>query len=121
MLNLFTTNVNDYHLIFSLLDWQAINGRLSLYKLAFVGGVSDNFYGMAMMDTASHNLTAQRSWHFYDDAIVALATNLTLATTTTPWTTLASRLLPLGRVAIGFFNSSVITLVDGNYSFPYVV
>jgi hypothetical protein len=73
-----------------------------------------------MMDTASHNLTAQRSWHFYDDAIIALATNLTLRTSTTAWTTLASRLLPIGQLTIGFFNSTVITLTDGNYSFPYV-
>ena len=134
VLNLFTTNANDYQFIFPLLDWQAINGisvehdialeqctrgTFPLNKLAFVGGVSDDFYGLTMMDTASHNLTAQRSWHFYDDAIVALATNLTLKTPTTAWTTLASRLLPTGQVTIGFFNSSIVTLVDGNYSFLY--
>jgi chondroitin AC lyase len=89
-------------------------------KLPFVGGVSDGQYGLAMMDTASHNLTAKRSWHFYDDAIIALATNLTLTTPTTAWTTLASRLLPTGQITIGFFNSTIITLSDGNYSFPYV-
>jgi chondroitin AC lyase len=135
VLNLFTTNTDDYHFIFPLLDWQAINGitvehdiplepcqhgGFPLKKLPFVGGVSDNLYGLAMMDTASHNLTVQRSWHFYDDAIIALATNLTLPTPTTAWTTLASRLLPTGQVTIGFFNSTVITLADGNYSFPYL-
>jgi predicted cupin superfamily sugar epimerase len=73
-----------------------------------------------MMDTASHNLTAQRSWHFYDEAIIALATNLTLKTRTTTWTTLASRLLSTGKITVGFFNSTVITLSDGNYSFPYI-
>ena len=135
VLNLFTTNADDYLFIFPLLDWQAINGisvehdialencasgRFPLEKTAFVGGVSDNSYGLAMMDTASHNLTAQRSWHFYDDAIIALATNLTLKVPTTAWTTLASRLLPVGQVTVGFFNSSIVTLVDGNYSFSYV-
>ena len=134
VLNLYTTNADDYHYIFPLLDWQAINGitvehdiplepcrsgSFPLKKLSFVGGVSDNMYGLAMMDTASHNLTAKRSWHFYDDAIIALATNLTLKTTNTAWTTLASRLLPSGQITIGFFNSTIITRADGNYSFPY--
>ncbi|CAF1007349.1 unnamed protein product [Rotaria magnacalcarata] len=27
-----------------------------------------------MMDTATHNLTVKRSWHFYGDAVIALAT-----------------------------------------------
>jgi chondroitin AC lyase len=135
VLNLYTADKNDYNFIFPLLDWQAINGitvehGISLepctesgfkaIKFPFVGGVSDGQYGLAMMDTASHNLTAKRSWHFYDDAVIALATNLTLRTSTTAWTTLASRLLPTGKISIGFFNSTIITLNDGNYSFPYV-
>jgi chondroitin AC lyase len=133
-LNLFTTNTNDYDYIFPLLDWQAINGitvehdiplepcvhgTFDLKKSSFVGGVSDGQYGLAFMDTASHNLTAKRSWHFYDDAIIELATNLTLTTPTTAWTTLASRLLTTGQITIGFFNSSVISVSDGNYSFSY--
>jgi hypothetical protein len=133
-LNLFTTN-NDYDYIFPLLDWQAINGitiehdillepcmhgTFDWKKMSFVGGVSDGHYGLAIMDTASHNLTAQRSWHFYDDAIISLATNLTLTTPTTAWTTLASRLLTIGQISIGFFNSTIITFSDGNYSFPYI-
>ena len=135
VLYLYRTNTDDYHYIFPLLDWQAINGITVEYSiplepcrnggfpwktLSFVGGVSDHSYGLAMMDTATHNLTAQRSWHFYDDAIFALATNLTLRSDTTAWTTLASRLLLTGPVIISFFNSTTITLTDGNYSFPYV-
>ena len=134
VLNLYRTNTDDYYHIFPLLDWQAINGitvehniplepcqqgEFPWKKLSFVGGVSDHYYGLTMMDTATHNLTAQRSWHFYDDAIIALATNLTLTTSTIAWTTLVSRLLPIGAVTIGFFNSTVIGLIDGNYSFPY--
>ncbi|UJR17812.1 hypothetical protein I4U23_004711 [Adineta vaga] len=134
VLNLFTTDANDYVFFFPLLDWQSINGitvehdiplvmcndvPASLIRLPFVGGVSDDFYGMAMMDTATHNLTAQRSWHFYDDAIIALATNLTLTTANRAWTTLASRLYKTGDITVGFFNSTILTLSDGNYSFPY--
>ncbi len=29
-------------------------------------------------------------------------------------------MLPTGQISIGFFNSTIITLNDGNYSFPYV-
>jgi len=134
VLNLYKGNDYAYDDIFPLLDWQAINGitvehgiefepcikrTFAWINRTFVGGVSDNQYGMTMMDTATHNLTAQRSWHFYDDAIIALATNLTLRTSTTAWTTLASRLLPSGQISVGFFNSTIITLNDGIYSFPY--
>jgi chondroitin AC lyase len=135
VLNLYRIGFNDYSELFAIIDWQAINGitvehdiplepcksgNFDMQRLSFVGGVSDGQYGLAMMDTASHNLTAKRSWHFYDDAIIALATNLTLTTPTTAWTTLASRLLRTGQITIGFFNSTVITLNDGNYSFPYL-
>ena len=135
VLNLYTGTSYDYDDIFPLLDWQAMNGisvehdiplercnggSFSWKKLAFVGGVSDDQYGLAMMDTASHDLTAQRSWHFYDDAIIALATDFTLQTSTTAWTTLASRLLPTGQITVGFFNSTIVTVSDGNYTFPYV-
>ena len=71
------------------------------------------------MDTATHNLTAKSSWYFYDDAIIASASNLTLATRSTAWNALASRLLPTGKITIGFFNSTIRTLPDGNFSFPY--
>ena len=133
-LNLFTTNIDDYHWVFPVLDWQALNGITVEHDipladcgdagriqklLPFVGGVSDGLFGLAMMDTATRNLTAQRSWHFYDDAIIALATNLTLTTPNIAWTTLASRKLLVGQVTVGFFNSTIITLTDGNYSFPF--
>jgi chondroitin AC lyase len=135
VLNLYRIDVNDYKELFAIIDWQAINGvtvehdiplepcehgDFAMIRLPYVGGVSDGQYGLAFMDTATHNLTAKRSWHFYDDAVIALATNLTLTTRTTAWTTLASRLLPTGQISIGFFNSTIITLNDGNYSFPYV-
>ena len=136
VLNLYIGSTIDYHFIFPLLDWQAINGITvehgiplepcdngahGIIRLPYVGGVSDGQYGMAFMDTATHNLTAQRSWHFYDDAIIALATDIKLTTSSDAWTTLASRVLPSGKITIGFFNSTVVTLpTDGVYSFPYI-
>jgi chondroitin AC lyase len=135
VLNLYRAGFNDYLDLFPIIDWQAMNGitvehdiplercngiSFASKSFPFVGGVSDGQYGLAIMDTASHNLTAKRSWHFYDDAVIALATDLTLRTSTTAWTTLSSRLLPTGQITIGFFNSTIITVNDGNYSFPYV-
>lgn len=38
----------------------------------------------------------------------------------TSWTILASRLLPTGQISIGFFNATIITLKDENYSFSYI-
>ena len=126
---MYTTTGTDYDFIFPLLDWQAINritvehsiplepcfnGQFNTIRLSFNGQ-----YGLAAIDTASHNLTAKRSWHFYDDVIVALATNLTLTTSSTAWITLVSRLLLIGQITIGFFNSTIVTLNDGNYSFSY--
>ena len=134
VLNVYKPGTNDYFNIFPIIDWQAINGitvehgiplgecvrgSFSIKRMMFVGGASDEQYGMTFMDTATYNLTAKRSWHFFDDAIIALATNLTLTTPTTAWTTLASRLLSVGDVTIGFFNSTVVTFRDGNYSIPY--
>jgi chondroitin AC lyase len=134
VLTVYTNNATEYRAIFPLLDWQAINGitvehdiplepcrgGFPIIKLSFVGGVSDGNYGLAFMDTATHNLTAKRSWHFYDDAIIALASNLTLTTKNTAWTTLVSRFLATGTINIGFFNGTIISLSDGiNYSFPY--
>ena len=134
VLNLYRAGFNDYLDVFAIIDWQAINGitvehdiplepcksgSFEMKNLSFVGGASDGQYGLAFMDTASHDLTAQRSWHFYNDAVIALATNLTLTTANVAWTTLASRLLRSGQVSIGFFNATIITLNDGNYTFPY--
>jgi chondroitin AC lyase len=134
VLNLYRASFNDYHELFAIIDWKAINGitleydiplercrdgNFDMKKLSFVGGVSDSEFGSAFMDTATHNLTAQRSWHFYDDAVIALTTNLTLRTSNSARTTLASRLLKIGQVSVGFFNSTIVTLNDGIYIFPY--
>ena len=132
LLNLYRTGFNDYSDIFPIIDWQAMNGITVIHDIPlancsfprqyrrFVGGASDDQYGVAMMDGVSHNMSSQRSWHFYDDAIIALATNITLNTSTTAWTALASRLLSSGQITVGFFNSTIVTLNDGNYSFPHV-
>ena len=142
VLNLYTRDAQygsgeEYENIFALLDWQAINGitvegdvpllrceaHFSVQNTTFVGGVSDGNYGSAMMDTAVHNLTAKRTWHFYDNYIVALADGIEDNTTVLLQTTVVSRLLPpanttAGTLTMQWSNGTRTVLADGVYSFP---
>jgi hypothetical protein len=142
VLNLYTRDAQygdgkEYENIFALLDWQSINGitvesdvpllpcvnsQFAMQKTKFVGGVSDGNYGAAIMDTATHNLTAKRTWHFYDHFIMALATGIQDNTSALLQTTVVSRLLPAantveGRVTIQWSNGTQEILADGIYSF----
>ncbi len=141
VLNLYTRDAQygsgeEYENIFPLLDWQAINGitveadipllrchsQFSVLNTMFVGGVSDGNYGAAMMDTATHNLTAKRTWHFYDHFIVALADGIQDNTSALLQTTVVSRLLPPANTAAGMLtvqwsNGTRTVLADGVYSF----
>ena len=149
VLNLYTRNAQygsgeEYENIFALLDWQAINGitveadipllschgQFSMLETHFVGGVSDGNYGAAMMDTATHNLTAKRTWHFYDDFIVALANGIHDNTSGLLQTAIVSRLLPpantlAGTLTVQWSNGTRMVLADGVYAFqssePYVL
>jgi chondroitin AC lyase len=144
VLNLYTRDAQygggeEYENIFALLDWQAINGitveadipllpcpiatwQFAMLKTKFVGGISDGNYGAAMMDTATHNLTAKRTWHFYDDFIVALANGIEDKSNALLQTTVVSRLLPpaktiAGTLTVQWSNGTRAELADGKYSF----
>ena len=126
--------------IFPLWDWQGLNGitvehsvplekcgagdEWPVIDTAFVGAACDGQALAFAMDTATHSLTAARSWLFFDGAIIALAARITDSARVNVRTALASRLLPLaptgaGAVAIGFANgTSVAALADGAYSWP---
>ena len=145
VLNLYTRDAQygggeEYENIFALLDWQAINGitveadtpliacgkdgRFAVAKTAFVGGVSDGQYGVAVMDTATHHLTSKRTWHFYDDYIIALANAIEDPTSALLQTTLVSRLLPplgtaAGTLTVQWSNGTRAVLPDGVYQFSY--
>jgi hypothetical protein len=144
VLNLYTRDAQygggeEYENIFALLDWEAINGitveadtplvkchgsTLPMEKAKFVGGVSDDMYGAAIMDTKTHNLTAKRTWHFYDTFIVALANGILDNTSALLQTTLVSRLLPpadtvAGTLTVQWSNGTRMVLPDGLYNFPY--
>ncbi|CAF1172952.1 unnamed protein product [Adineta steineri] len=144
VLNLYTRDAQygggeEYENIFALLDWQAINGitveadtplnhcergALPMLNTTFVGGVSDSMYGAAIMDTLTHNLTAKRTWHFYDTYIIALANGIEDNTTALLQTALVSRLLPAantisGTLTLQWSNGTRMVLPDGVYSFSY--
>ena len=92
-----------------VLQWESdipllpcLNSQFAMRKGQFVGGVSDGYYGTAMMDTATHNLTGKRTWHFYDDIIVALANDIQDNSTALLQTTMVmSRLLPPANTPAG--------------------
>ena len=136
----YVTRAGDNNAIFPLWDWSGMNGitvdhAAPLEKCAagdvwpvintnFVGATCDGLYGVFAMDTATHSLTARRSWFFFDNIILALAQSITDASqTSNPRTALASRLLaqPVGdslrEVVIQFANGSTVALPDGAYTY----
>lgn len=143
-LNLYTRDAQygggeEYENMFALLDWQALNGitveadtplmechaaPFDVEKTAFVGGASDGICGVGIMDTKTHNLTAKRSWHFYDTFIVALANGIQDNKTALIQTALVSRLLPstdtvAGKLTVQWSNGTRMVLPDGVYNFSY--
>jgi len=138
------TAVESYGNIFPLWDWVRINGVSAearepilcsaetgdvwpVKNTAFVGGASDGQSGVVAHDFHLHNLTGQRSFFFLENALLALASNLTNNPSPLPVrTALVSRLLPdpskdaaRGQVSICFTNGTTVdSLAEGSYSFP---
>jgi chondroitin AC lyase len=134
----FTANTDNA--IFPLWNWTSINGATTEadqplepcensvwaeIQTNFVGGTDDGLYGLVAMDTATHNLTAHRSWYFFDDIIVALGSNITDPKHVNVKTALASRIIPIatdmsgtGLLSIMWNNGTFLpSLSDGLYQF----
>ena len=129
-----------YEDIFPVWDWQQLNGVTCeadvplLYcgpetddvfrvrTTTFVGGVSDGRMGVAAMDTATHNLTVQRTWVFLPTGVLALASNLSDPTQADVRTTLHSRVLPArgvgAEVTVGWANGTMGVVADGRHQWP---
>lgn len=84
---------DEYRNIFPVWDWTKIPGTTAIQgtlntgepdpikargKTTFVGGASDGSYGLATMDLKRGNLTAEKSWFFFDSSYVALGTSISL-------------------------------------------
>ena len=84
---------DEYLNIFPVWDWTKIPGTTAIQgtlntgepdaikargKTTFDGGVSDGTYGLATMDLRRGNLTAEKSWFFFDSSYVALGAAITL-------------------------------------------
>ncbi len=82
---------DEYTDIFPYWDWKMIPGTTTFhdnvplpvlpcsgYNIAsdFVGGVSDGVNGIATLAYNRDSLTAQKSWFFFDDAIVCVGANI---------------------------------------------
>lgn len=85
-------NGNEYQNIFPIWDWRKLPGLLSKQttdsfqlftwgagsegKTAFVYGISDSMYGCFGYDYDKDNVKAHRSWFFFDNEIVHLASGI---------------------------------------------
>jgi chondroitin AC lyase len=84
---------DEYRNIFPVWDWTKIPGTTAIQgtlnigesdaikargKTTFDGGATDSTYGLATMDLKRGNLTAEKSWFFFDSSYVALGTSITL-------------------------------------------
>lgn len=84
---------DEYLNIFPVWDWTKIPGTTAIQgtletgepdaikargKTTFDGGVSDGTFGLATMDLHRGNLTAEKSWFFFDSSYVALGNAITL-------------------------------------------
>ena len=91
--NLLYLEGDEYLNIFPVWDWTKIPGTTAIQgtldtgepdaiktrgKTTFDGGVSDGTYGLATMDLKRGNLTAEKSWFFFDSSYVALGAAITL-------------------------------------------
>jgi chondroitin AC lyase len=83
---------HEYRDIFPVWDWLKIPGTtieqdtpLDPKKVhhngttSFVGGVSDGIYGCATMDLHAGDLTAKKSWFYFDGEFVCLGTDINCA------------------------------------------
>lgn len=92
--NLLYVSGSEYNDIFPAWDWNklpgttAVQGGLNLGdprligargKTKFDGGVSDGTYGAATMDLQRGDLTAYKSWFFFDEGYLALGAGITLS------------------------------------------
>ena len=128
--------LESYANIFPLWNWTTINGVTAeqratepcseatgddwkVFNTAFVGGASDGRSGVVAHDTAQPvNLSAQRSFFFFDDSVSLLVHNLTAPSMLPVRTGLLTRIRPdpvkdtRGIVYLGFSNGTRTALAD---------
>ena len=109
-MNLLYLTGEEYDGLFPAWDWQRIpgatiqqlkqpfRGRNSRGQTAFVGGVSDDTYGLSAMDFAKGKLSARKAWFFFDDEYVCMGSGITCSTDNPVLTSVSQRCLR-GEVA----------------------
>ncbi len=87
--NLLLRTGHEYQEIFPVWDWQKIPGTTveqrseftdsprRMGETNFVGGVSDGNYGLATFEMERDELTARKSWFFFDDEYACLGAGIT--------------------------------------------
>ena len=122
---------DEYTDIFPFWDWKRIPGTTawqdneklpmtndSKNKSDFVGGVSDGMNGIAVLNVNRDSLTANKSWFFYNDAIICLGAGITGELEKDAATTVNQSLLK-GPVLV-FSNGKAAILPKGNHELKNV-
>jgi len=102
--NMFIYRTGDeYRDIFPVWDWEKVPGTTTEIgaeipvaqrgKTSFVGGVSDGMYGASAIDLHRGNLTAHKSYFFFDDQIVCLGAGINCSSDNSVVTTINQCLL----------------------------
>ncbi len=123
---------NEYTNIMPLWDWAMIPGTTFPYKsklperrtwgvnygnTEFTGGVSDGNYGATVLQLDQTQLTAKKSWFFFDKEIVCLGSNITDNSTAEVRTTInqAWATTPLYACSKDYHTETQIKLGSGVY------
>lgn len=126
--NLILRRGDEYDDIAPIWDWRRLPGTTTeqgSYSLAptgtlgvqgtsrFAGGVSDGSYGATAFDYGRRNVTAHKSWFFFDDEYVALGADLDAPAATSPVITTLNQVFRKTTISWGGAGEAAGTLTSG--------
>lgn len=126
--NLIMRRGDEYNDIAPIWDWRRLPGittEQATYSLApagtlgvrgtsaFAGGVSDGMYGATAFDYARRNVTARKSWFFFDDEQVALGAGINAPNASAAVITTVNQVFRRSSVSWGTSGTASGTLTSG--------
>ena len=129
--NLVLRRGDEYDGIAPIWDWRRLPGTTTeqgSYSLAptgtlgvrgsstFAGGVSDGSYGATAFDYGRRNVTARKSWFFFDDEYVALGADVDAAAAAAPVITTLNQVFRRSTISWGGAGPETGTLTSGAVS-----
>jgi chondroitin AC lyase len=126
--NLVLRRGDEYDGIAPVWDWRRLPGTTieqANYSLAptgtlgvqgtsrFAGGVSNGFSGATAFDYGRRNVTAHKSWFFFDDEYVALGADIDALAATAPVITTLNQVFRRSTISWGTSSATAGTLTNG--------